>query len=358
MKIVLSLTLIFITTNFLFSQDSLMFSKDHHTAEGFRNTDPNFKKQGLKGLAKWMIWDRIINETNNEVLDTLIFEMGKNDPVWLNDNNSEFTITWIGHSTLLIQIEGMNILTDPMWGERASPVSFYGPKRFVKPGLAFEDLPKIDVVLISHDHYDHLDVETIKKLGNKPFYIFPLGLADFFEDLNIKNFQELDWGGEIKFNQMKFICMPAQHFSGRTLFDRNKTLWAGFVIQAKAANLYYAGDTGYNSDFKKIGESFGPFDVAAIPIGAYTPDWFMKPVHVDPREAVDIYLDVKAKYFVPIHWGTFQLGDEPVKEPPKVLMKEVNNRKLNTSLFKVLKHGETFIVPQGEIISKGSNVTF
>ncbi len=352
MKSVLILFVLFSISNSSFCQDSSLFSKDHHISSGFRNPDPGFKKKGFKELAKWMIWDRIINDSNNENLDTVKFEMGNNDPKWLQENTSKFSITWIGHSSLLIQMEGLNILTDPVWGERASPVSFYGPERFVKPGLAFKDLPKIDVVLITHDHTDHLDLETIKKLGNKPFYIISLGLAAFLEDMDITNFQELDWGDEIKFNQMKFTCVPAQHFSGRTVFNRNKSLWSGFIITGKTANIYFAGDTGYNSSFKKIGKRYGPFDVAAIPIGAYMPRWFMKSVHVDPREALDIYMDIKAKYFIPIHWGTFQLADEPVKDPPKLLMKEVNNRKLDASLVKILKHGETFILPQEELVSK------
>ena len=182
------------------------------------------------------------------------------------------------------------------------------------------------------------------------------GIGCRSKDLDITNYQELDWWDEISFNGIRFVCTPTQHFSGRTLFDRNETLWSSWVILGKSARLYFTGDSGYFPGFKEIGERFGPFDVAAVPIGAYKPRWFMAPVHVNPVEAVDVYLDVKVKFFVPIHWGTFQLSDEPITEPPKVLMKEVGFRKLDENLFKVLKHGETFIVPENNLITKKPEV--
>ncbi len=320
----------------------------HHARSGFKNPYPGYKEQGLKELMKWLIWDRLIkNEKSNEA-DSVVFELAKNDPAWLQKNQNKFSITWVGHASLLIQIEGLNILTDPVWSNTVSPVSFIGPPRLTQPGIALDSLPPIDVVVISHDHYDHLDVETLKALGNEPLYLIPLGIGSFLEDLDITNYQELDWWDEITFNGIRFVCTPTQHFSGRTMFDRNRTLWCSWAIIGNNSRLYFTGDTGYFPGFKEIGERFGPFDVAAIPIGAYKPRWFMAPVHVDPIEAVDVYLDVKARYFVPIHWGTFQLSDEPITDPPKVLMKEVSFRKLDEKLFKVLKHGETFIVPHLE----------
>ena len=348
----LILFLILLTSSPIFCQDGPMPENAHHTRSGFKNPYPGFKKQGLKELLKWMVWDRLINNEKSNGADTVVFELAENNPVWLKENKEEFSITWIGHSSFLIQMEGLNILTDPVWSDRVSPFSFVGPSRLIKPGLAFNDLPPIDVVIISHDHYDHLDKETIEKLGEGPFYIVPLGIGEFLEDLDINNYQELDWWDEIRFNGLRFICTPAQHFSGRTLFDRDQTLWSSWVIFGKQTRLYFAGDTGYFPGFKEIGERFGPFDVAAIPIGSYKPRWFMSPVHVNPVEAVDVYLDVKARYFIPMHWGTFQLSDEPVTEPPKLLMKEVAFRNLDTNLFKVLKHGETFIVPENNLISK------
>jgi L-ascorbate metabolism protein UlaG (beta-lactamase superfamily) len=340
-----SLLLLFSFFSLLYSQDSLMNSKVHHTPDGFRNPYPGFESHGLKSLAKWMLWDRLIKESRKEETDTIKFEIASNNPQWLRKNNSEFSLTWVGHSTLLIQLDGLNILTDPIWSERSSPVSFAGPKRFVKPGISFIDLPKIDIVIISHNHYDHLDTKTIEQLGNDPLYLIPLGLASYFADLGITNYQELDWWEEIKFNNINFVCTPTQHFSGRTLFDRDKTLWCSWVIEG-SQKIYFAGDTGYFPAFKDIGKKYGPFDLAAIPIGAYEPRWFMRSVHTDPREAVDIYEDVKAKYFIPIHWGTFQLADEPMKDPPKVLLEEARKRKLDLNLFKILKHGETFVLPK------------
>jgi len=242
MKIFLLLLLILTP---LYSQDSLMAEKSHHIYNGFQNPFPGYEEKGLKDLMKWMLWDRLVKNSRSEDSDTVKFELAENDPQWLQNNKTEFSITWIGHSSMLIQLDGMNILTDPIFNDRASPVGFTGPKRIVQPGLKFEELPEIDIVIISHDHYDHLDTETIEKLGNDPLYLVPLALAEFFDDLKIDNYQELDWWDEFKFNNIRFVCVPAQHFSGRTLFDGNRTLWSGWVIQGKQSNIYYAGDTGY-----------------------------------------------------------------------------------------------------------------
>lgn len=343
MKVFILLVL-FGYASFGFSQDSLRISKAHHMQKGFKNPNPEFEEHGYKSLAKWLLWDKFIKEKKSEVIDSVSFELAKNNPDGLKNNKNIFSVTWIGHSTLLIQLDGMNILTDPMWGETVSPVSFVGPRRLVKPGLKFKDLPKIDLVLISHNHYDHLDTETIEKLGNNPLYLIPIGLASYFEDLNITNYQELDWWETIKFNNIHFVSTPTQHFSGRNLFDRDKTLWCGWIIEG-SKKIYFTGDSGYFPGFKEIGQKFGPFDVAAIPIGAFQPRWYMKSVYMDPGEAVDVYTDVKAKYFLPIHWGTFQLGDEEIKSPPRLLLEEVAKRKMEASLFRVLKHGETFFLP-------------
>jgi N-acyl-phosphatidylethanolamine-hydrolysing phospholipase D len=252
-------------------------------------------------------------------------------------------VTWIGHSTLLIQINGLNILTDPIWSDRSSPFQFVGPSRHVPPGVAFEDLPPIDVVIISHNHYDHLDRLTIEQLGNSPLYIVPLKIGEFLESLDISHYEELDWWESIKFNGTEFICTPAQHFSNRSLFDRNKTLWSSWVIRNEEKNFYYAGDTGYFPGFKEIAQKYGPFDMAAIPIGAYLPRWFMSPVHVSPEEAVQVFLDLNARVFIPIHWGTFELADEPLDQPPIALKQEIERRNLNQENFWILKHGETRI---------------
>ncbi len=312
----------------------------HHTSDGFANPDPGYVDRGFKDFLKWSVVDRLAGKKPDKP-ENYNFEMISNDGQFLRENTDEFTVTWIGHSTLLIQIDGINILTDPIWSERCSPVNFAGPKRHVPPGLVFDDLPEIDVVLISHDHYDHLDKATIKMLGNKPLYLVPLGIGAILREWGITHYSEMDWWDSMKFNGAEIVCVPAQHFSGRSLFNRNKTLWSGWVVQGKSQNFYFAGDTGYFPGFKEIGKRYGPFDLAALPIGAYLPRWFMGPIHLSPDEAVDAYIDLRAKMFVAIHWGTFELADEPLDEPPKALAQALREKNLSDNDFWVLNHGET-----------------
>lgn len=321
----------------------------HHTGDGFRNPSPDFEKRGSKDLFKMLIWERLINRSVDS-LDTYPLEWVENDGVFLRENETEITVTWIGHSTLLLQIDGLSILTDPVWSDRASPVGFAGPKRRHSPGLRLQDLPEIDIILISHNHYDHLDKKTIKYFGNKPLYIVPLGVGDFFESLGIKRYQEMDWWDSIRVNTIEIISTPAQHFSGRNLFDRNKTLWCGWLLKGRTRSIYFAGDTGYFPGFKEINERHGPVDIAALPIGSYNPPWYMEPVHMNPEQAVDAFLELQARIFVPIHWGTFNLGEEPINEPPLILKKEIHKRGLIEEDFWLLKFGETRVFSQEEII--------
>lgn len=321
----------------------------HHTIDGFRNPSPEFEERKTKDLFKMLLWERLINRSPDS-LDNYPLERVQNDGEFLRLNDSKLTVTWIGHSTLLLQIDGVSILTDPVWSERASPVSFAGPKRLFEPGMQLDDLPEIDIILISHNHYDHLDKKTIKHFGNKPMYIVPLGVGSFFESLDITRYQELDWWESIKVNNIEIISTPAQHFSGRNLFDRNKTLWCGWIMRGKTKTIYFAGDTGYFREFKEIGRRFGPIDIAALPIGSYEPSWYMEPVHMNPEQAVDAFLDVQGKVFIPIHWGTFSLGEEPINEPPLLLEKEVEKRGLDREDFWILKHGETRIFKAEETI--------
>ncbi len=318
----------------------------HHSDDGFVNPWPGYENHGLAQVARWMLWDRLVKGSRREDSDSVRFDAGQNDPAFLRANRDALTVTWVGHATLLLQIDGLNILTDPIWSERASPVSFAGPKRLMPPGIDFKELPEIDAVLISHNHYDHLDTETLKKLAAQNDHItffVPLGLGAFLEDLDIQRYEELDWWQSVRLNGREFIATPTQHFSGRTLWDRDETLWCSWVVIGAKNRFYYAGDTGYFPGFKEIGQRYGPFTLAAIPIGAYRPRWFMSPVHVSPVEAVQAYLDLGARYFIPIHWGTFVLADEPLREPPRLLMETVARRKLNPENFRLLKHGETFI---------------
>ncbi len=277
------------------------------------------------------------------------FPLAKNDPVFLKNNRLKTTLTWIGHATMLLQLRGRNILTDPHFSDRASPVQWVGPKRVVPPGLSLEDLPAIDIVVISHDHYDSLDTSSILSLANRPagdrttFYV-PLGLKAWFNDLGIKRVFELDWWDSRKADNLEIIAVPVHHWSKRILVSRNRTLWAGWVIKAHDFSFFFAGDSGYKPIFKEIGHRLGPFDLSAIPIGAYEPRWFMRHHHMSPGEAVQVHLDVGSKKSVGMHWGTFPLTDEPLDEPPKELEKARKSYKLAPDEFVVLKHGETMIL--------------
>ena len=316
--------------------------KAHHLSDGsFKNVYDSSINKPFSELIKWR-WSRSQPEPFN-------FKLHENDPNFLKDNLDIPTLTWIGHSTLLIQYKGINILTDPHLTQRASPISFAGPKRYTSPGLSLDDLPIIDLILISHNHYDHLDELTIKTITknqpDKPPKIFvPLKLKQWFLNLGITNITELDWQESIKFGAWQVHAVPVQHWSARTPFDRNKTLWAGWVLETEGFRFFFAGDTGYSKDFKNLGEKFGQFDLAAIPIGAYEPRWFMKDAHVNPEEAVMIHQDINTRYSVGIHWGTFILTDEPVEEPPKRLLVALEKAGISEENFFVMEHGETKVL--------------
>lgn len=270
------------------------------------------------------------------------FVKAPNDPAWLAANRTETTFTWIGHATFLVQAGGLNILTDPVLSQRTSPVQWAGPGRVAPLGLPFEELPKIDVVLVSHNHYDHLDAPTVKRLAARdaPVFVVPLGLQTWFERRGIRTASELDWWRNTVVRRLRVTAVPAQHFSGRTATDRNRTLWCGYVFEIGARRYYFAGDTGYGPDFADIGKRFGPIDVAMIPIGAYEPRGFMGPVHCDPDEAVQIHRDVGAKLSLAMHWGTFRLTLEPLDEPPVRLRAALLAQGVPESQFRVLQHGE------------------
>jgi L-ascorbate metabolism protein UlaG (beta-lactamase superfamily) len=255
-------------------------------------------------------------------------------------------VTWVGHATVLLRVGGRSVLTDPHFSERASPVSFAGPKRVVAPVPALSDLPHIHVVVISHNHYDHLDQESVRTLAEQPggsprFYV-PLGLKDWFARRGITDVVEMDWWESANFAGLTIDFVPVQHWSKRTLSDENQSLWGGWVIRHPELSFFFAGDTGYSKDFADIGAKFGGFDVAAIPIGAYAPRWFMQIMHLDPAEAVQVHRDVKARQSLAIHWGTFaNLTDESLYEPPIKLAEAREKAGLTDEDFFVLRHGET-----------------
>lgn len=312
----------------------------HHVEGGFRNADPDFHRP-----SSWTRWSFVVRRLWMSSVAPRAFDAPRiaNDGTALRSGLLNPSITWIGHSTLLVQLDGLNFLTDPTWSERASPVSWAGPRRLSPPGLAFENLPPIDVVVISHDHYDHLDLATVKRLAEKhnPLFLVPLGVKAWFADNGMSRVEELDWWQERDYRGVKFVCLPAQHFSQRTLWDGNTRLWAAWAVMSENRRLYFSGDTGYFADFKEIGKQMGPFDMAAIAIGAYLPPVIMKPVHVTPEEAVQAFVDLNARRLLGIHWGTFDLAEEPLAEPPGRMLAEAQRQGIGSERAWIFKVGET-----------------
>lgn len=312
---------------------------DHFNGKTFFNLD-NIKARGFKDVIKWSFTG---NPGKWKKLSEKDVKFG--DPPQPVLNNGEAVFTFVNHSTFLIQAHGINILTDPVWSKRISPFQWVGPKRMRPPGIRFDDLPEIHLVLISHNHYDHLDINTLINLKEafSPLFVTPLGVSSYLKENGIFNTIELDWWQEFRFNHHLSVSgVPAQHFSGRGLTDRDKTLWCGYVMQLPEGNIYFAGDTGYDGFFKEIGGRFTPIRVALIPIGAYRPRWFMLPIHVDPDEAVLIHKDVKAEHSIGMHFGTFALADEGMNEPVKDLAIARKKYGIATEEFRTLNEGEAF----------------
>ena len=269
-----------------------------------------------------------------------------NDGAFLRENarHSKPTVTWIGHATLLVQFEHVTFLTDPTWSDRPSPVPGLGPKRFVEPGLEFEDLPPIDFVLISHNHYDHLDLPTLRSLAERnadTVFFIPLGNADLLRSQGITHVQELDWGQTVTYRGVTIHCLPSQHWSKRSLTDDRVALWSSWAVTGNQRRFYFAGDTGYFPGFEEIGRKLGPFDLAAVPIGAYEPQAMMRESHMNPEEAVRAAQDLRAERAVAMHFGTFDLSDEPLDEPPRRFRDAAVDTELGDAGAWVLSIGET-----------------
>ena len=252
-------------------------------------------------------------------------------------------VMWIGHSSILINHKNVTVLTDPQFSDRASPFSLMGPRRVTPSPVKIVDLPDINIIVISHNHYDHLDEASIRQLisiQHKIEFLVPLGLKTLLLEWGAKNVTELDWWESVEINGVKIQPTPVNHWSKRSFFDRNKTLWAGWMIQWSDYAFYFAGDTGYSSDFKKTVKKLGKPDLAAIPIGAYEPREFMKSAHINPEEAVRVFNDLGTKYAIGIHWGTFKLTLEPMNEPPIRLANALKAAGVDSKTFRVLQHGE------------------
>ena len=262
------------------------------------------------------------------------------------------TVTWLGHATVLVQIGGANVLMDPVWADRASPFRFAGPRRRLPPAVGLESLPPIDVVLVSHNHYDHLDLDTVGRLARRfpeSEWCTPLGVGALVRRAGVKRVSECAWWDDRQLGSLTLTCTPAQHSSGRGVTDRNRSLWCGWSVVRHAAPrraVYFAGDTAYCPAFRDIGARLGPFDACLFPIGAYEPRWYMRYVHVTPEEAVQAFEDVcaddlAASTFVPIHWGTFRIADDALDEPPRRLRAAWAARRLPAGSLALLGHGET-----------------
>lgn len=330
-------------------------SRPHHRPEGFQNNHTEFVPKSLAQLLRWR------REAAREgrprppmsATPTAVPEL---DFVCANHGAAQQpAVTWIGHATVLAQLGGISLLCDPIFSERASPLGFIGPKRQQPPGLALTQLPPIELVLVSHNHYDHLDEASVRALaaaesGAPPLFIVPLGLADWFRRRGIERVIELDWWQSHRLGDIEVHLVPAQHWSARGLGDRMKTLWGGFAVFAPDCHLFYAGDTGYSRDFAEMRERFaahqgrgqgGGFDIALLPIGAYEPRWFMQTQHINVEEALKIHRDLGAKRSLGVHWGTFALSDEALDEPPRELARQRDAQALAEEEFFVLAIGET-----------------
>lgn len=305
---------------------------DHFDGRKFHNLEGP-ERRGFLDFLRWKF-----TGSRGEWSKWTDSQPGARPPVRVN--GQKLKITFINHATVLIQTGGLNILTDPIWSDRAGPFTWAGPKRRRSPGIRFEDLPPIDVVLLSHNHYDHLDIRSLIRLKKKhePRFVAGLGNPALLQSHEITDVKELDWWDKIEVSDHVIVtCVPAQHFSGRSLSDLDGTLWCGFVIQAPAGNVYFAGDTAMGGHFKQIKERFREFRLALLPIGAYLPGWFMHPVHLSPAEAVNVHYLLQPEASVAIHFGTFALGDDGEVEPVRDLQKALDNQVSN---FWVLEHGE------------------
>lgn len=325
----------------------------------------NIKKSDHYDPEKDVFKNQYLTETKGlwKVLQWKLSTTPKKWPEWYELNHEpkllsptelgKINLSFVGHSSFLIQTKDLNILTDPVWSHRVSPVSWAGPARHHAPGIKLEDLPNIDVVIISHNHYDHMDLETLKKLDKKfaPLILCPLGDKKLLDGEGLSKVSELDWWEEqtidTEAGPYKFIYTPAQHFSGRGLFDRFKSLWGSFVVQVPSSEqtskkqIFFGGDTGYSQHFKDIQQRLGPMDFSLIPIGAYEPRWFMKAMHVNPEDAVKAHQDLHSRQSIGIHFGTFQLTDEAIEEPEIELEKALKNEGISLDRFETLKPGES-----------------
>ena len=356
----------------------------HHTASGFQNTHLGSVPRGFTDLLRWRwnAWRQHLPPPPSQPIPVQAPDLALLQgygPAWQRAQEKRGAtpasvavpspapapaVTWIGHATALVQAGGLQVLTDPVFSERASPVSWAGPRRKTPPGVALDALPPIDVVVISHSHYDHLDKDSLvqlhqrgQRLGHAMAFLVPLGLKGLLAGWGIAGVQELDWWQSARIGGTDFFLTPVQHWSARGLFDRNHTLWGGWAVFGPDLHWYFAGDTGYSPDFAQTRQHFagrqspalgGGFDLALLPVGAYEPRWFMQRQHVNPAEAVRMHQDLGARRSIGMHWGAFELTDEPLDQPPRDLQAARNAAGLAPGAFALLAVGETQVLAARE----------
>lgn len=315
--------------------------QDHFHARRYHNIDPT-AAHGWRAFLRWQ------QEHGWRFPKGHRFDVQRPNRALLEAPGDAPLLTWIGHASFLFQYQGVNLLTDPVFSERASPLSFAGPKRYTPAALRVAQLPAISLVLISHNHYDHLDRASIlalqQRFGDQLTFMVPAGMGRWFQRQGIDNYIELGWWQSRCLPQAEAFFVPAQHFSGRSLHDRNATLWGGWWLEFNDFRFYFAGDTGYGSVFATIGDVLGAPDLALLPIGAYSPRWMMRGVHVDPADAVKIHCDLRCVQSIAMHWGTFVLTDEPFDEPPVKLRQALSDKGLPADSFRVMAHGESQVI--------------
>ena len=325
---------------------------DHYNGERFFNPEPTIRtisgEDRRRGIAS-IAWNRFVRRrmpegwstwptaVQNTVYPALAKELAA----------GEIAVTFIGHASFLIRVGDLAVLTDPVFSERCSPTQLAGPKRVRAPGLALAALPKIDLILLSHNHYDHMDLAALRALRRR-FKDVPivtgLGNRDYLAKKGVRGAVELDWWEAHRFGEATVTATPARHFAARTLWDRNKTLWCGLFLSYRGHKIYFAGDSGYTKYFAEIGRRLGPPDLALLPIGAYEPRWMMGPVHMNPADAVLAFQDLVAKQAVGMHYGVFQLTAEPIDAPPRDLALALEQAGVPSARFRAPDVGETLLI--------------
>jgi len=322
----------------------------HRAPDGsFRNPWPDSEPRSWLDVLKWTRERR--KQPRAETPPRGSFPVATPEISYPRATETQVSATWIGHSTVLLQLGAMNVITDPVFSQRAFPVQWLGPRRVMDPGLSIDALPPLDIVLLSHNHYDHLDKPAVKRIARahpRATWIVPLGLGAYIRRWGAREIVELDWWQETAINGLTVTATPARHFSARRLGDRNKSLWCGFVLDMKGTRSYFAGDTAYHPEFIEIGARCGPFEFVMIPIGAYDPRWFMHVVHISPEEAVQIYGHLVATHagkplplMLAIHWGTFRLTDEPMDEPSRRTVARWRALGIDEQRLWIARFGET-----------------